>query len=202
MQMKERQFYFVYYKSFEMKKIIFLLLITAWLITPYSCTKGIDPVKPPVDTIPAVDSAYLRLLDTMSKIGQIITSDSSLLLRNKPLETIRGFINGKWQLRLIIGGYSGIERHYLEHQFVEYIYNASIGTDSIKYYSDNIVGYTIKRIYWDKKPSNYGDSTFVYWYPDVAVNNEIMIVASRNDTLIIQDNGVNHGNTQLLTKVR
>ena len=55
-----------------------------------------------------------------------------------------------------------------------------------------------------EKPSNYNyaDSTFVYWFPDVAVNNEKMIVASRNDTLIIQDNGVSHGYTQLLTRVR
>ena len=189
-----------------MKKIIFLLLTIAWLITPYSCTKGVDPVKPPTDTIPVVpfDSAYFLLLrDTMGKIAEI-SLDSNSLIWNKPLEIIRDFINGKWQVRLVIGGYSGVDRYYFEHEFVEYIYNASIGTDSIKYYSDNSTNYTTKRIYWYEKPSNYNyaDSTFVYWFPDVAVNNEKLIVASRNDTLIIQDNGVSHGYTQLLTRVR
>lgn len=105
-------------------------------------------------------------------------------------------------MRLIIGGNTGVVRYYFEHEFVEYIYNVSLGTDSIKYYSDNSTNYTTKRIYWDRKPSNQGDSTFAYWFPDVAVNNEKMIVASRNDTLIIEDNGVSHGNTQLLTRVR
>ncbi len=185
-----------------MKKIFSSLLLIAIFIAPYSCKKkgtDPDPIKPPIDTIPKVDSERIKLLDTLSHIFNMM-NDTNHLLKNKPLDSIRYYINGKWQLRFIFGG-SVSERFYPEHSFVEFLYNTTSNQDIIKFYSDISTDFIIKRVYWNKQAITPIDSTYAYNYYTNGVNIWKIIYALRNDTLITQENASN-GFFNVFTKVR
>ncbi|MFN8284559.1 MAG: hypothetical protein U0U67_15160 [Chitinophagales bacterium] len=185
-----------------MKKIIFSLLLIALFITPYACKKkgtDPDPIKPPTDTITKVDSERIKFLDTLSHIFNMM-NDTSHFLKNKPLDSIRYYINGKWQLRFIFGG-SVSERFYPEHSFVEFLFNTTSNEDSIKFYSDISPDFVMKRVYWNRQAISGIDSTYAYNYYLDGVNIWKIAYALRNDTLITKENASN-GFFNVFTKVR
>lgn len=185
-----------------MKNIICSFFLIALCIIPYSCKKkgaDPDPIRPPIDTIPKVDTNYLHFLrDTLDPILGLVV-DSNYFLKNKPLDTIRKYINGKWHLRFIFGGFAS-EHFYPEHNFVEFITNTASNQDSIKFYRDISSDYTIKRLFWYKRLITSTDSSYVFNYQSGGVSIDNIVTVLRNDSLITQKNST-ESYLSLFTKV-
>jgi len=159
-----------------MKKI---LLISIAIISLYciACKdKNIDP--------PHYDIEYLELY-------------------NKPLDTIRHYLNGKWQIHKAIGG-TTFQILSTKNYFVEFKFQSAISNDSIKTYNDTAI-FVNSNAFWSKEYTNIyiADSTYLlnYYTSNTSSNAKQIIHIIKNDTLIIRDNYVS-GYASYCTKIK
>lgn len=118
-------------------------------------------------------------------------------LRYKPLDTIKSYIKGKWQVRYVETGWGG--KQYKRNTFIEFIFNVP-NNDSINYYNDTTT-YANTKVYFTKSPLYVGgrDSSYIinfnlYGYTTEWYTNSII-----NDTLQIWDN-FDDGGVYFLTR--
>jgi len=124
---------------------------------------------------------------------------SNIILRDKPLNTLKSCIEGKWQMHYSDGGFTGDSIEY-QNTYVEFIFNYP-NKDTIKWYNDTLT-YANGLINFNYEISKNLDyvymMTFVY-LPNVTqylFANKIV-----NDTLIIEENYAD-GFTYYLTKIK
>lgn len=118
--------------------------------------------------------------------ADLIKNDTkvSIVLYNKPLDTIQTYINGKWQLRYYSGGWcSGcvVQRDNYEDYWT---FNGEKITQSLK---NRVVVDTT--IYWYRMKDVFGDSTYLLNFDDRnGLWNTYVVDKIFNDTLILFDN--------------
>jgi len=67
------------------------------------------------------------------KVGPLNTSN--IILRDKPLKTIKNYLKGKWQMHYTIGGISGNQRYSFVNTYLEFTFNET-NNDSIRWHND------------------------------------------------------------------
>lgn len=105
-----------------------------------------------------------------------------LNLNNKPLDTIKKYIEGKWQMHYSIGGIAGNYRTNYINTFVEFTISP-INNDSLNWYNDTFV-FINNKVIFNKVPKYSNNTDSVYEISEVLwVMNQI-----KNDTLTIFEN--------------
>lgn len=129
----------------------------------------------------------LYLLGSCSKDStELSKADTklSIVLYNKPLDTITSYVNGKWQLRYYSGGW--LSGYIVQRDRYEELWTFSNGKIIQSLHNRIVVDATIS---WYRTKDVFGDSTYLLNFDDSnGPGNTYVVDRIFNDTLILFDN--------------